>query len=440
MQIPATLLLVLKLPAHTTEITIGGSHYGGTMAGKLETDINLEEVADKLAAATDASTDGDKASAGTTDAVEARSVKKKARKRVAKKKTAKKKTKKTRKKKAKTKKKERAKAVPKKRARAKKAKPVDAPVEVEPSPEPPVEETPAAPEAAISSELGEASEEKAADNLNENQVECSVSEPVESLPATPVDSSSKEPVECALEDTVECLAEDSAELTPDEPVELSPEEALELLTGLGDATGSTGTGAAPAIVEAEDTPVAADIVQVHEDPHCEQASSDEPGILASILGASCRVLTFEGEGVDEEMCVARAAVERLQLMAIQCGLEVSIGPICRTPAEFLAEWDNTPPSMPVTIIANLSCAGAFLPAVVEERPRVASAYWIVFETLRGVVSTATSAFLSELRSRHRLRAFGFGPRNVMEAARGGAEAVRGHVEWGFGQGPVSVAG
>ena len=126
-------------------------------------------------------------------------------------------------------------------------------------------------------------------------------------------------------------------------------------------------------------------------------------------------------------------------MVAQCGLGVSIGPICRTPGDFIAEWDNTPPSMPVAIIANLSCAGAFFPAVVDERPRVASAYWIVFETLRSEVSTATSAFLSELRSRHRLRAIGFGPRNMMTAARGGAEAVRGHVEWGFGRGPVPVA-
>ena len=170
-----------------------------------------------------------------------------------------------------------------------------------------------------------------------------------------------------------------------------------------------------------------------------QASCGDPELLASILGASCRILTFESEGAEEEMCVARSAVERLQRMVIQCGLSVSICPVCRTPEEFIAEWDNTPASMPVAIIANLSRAGAFLPAVVEERPRVASAYWIVFETLRSEVSTATSAFLSELRSRRRLRAIGFGPRNMIAAARGGAEAVRGHVEWGFGKGPVPVA-
>ena len=186
--------------------------------------------------------------------------------------------------------------------------------------------------------------------------------------------------------------------------------------------------------------IAEEIAPNLESSRCKQTSGETSGIIESILGASCRVLTFEGESVADEMRVALASVEQLQLLMTQFGLKVSVGPICRTPDEFLAEWDNTPPSMPVTIIANLSCAEAFLPAVVDERPRVASAYWIVFETLRSVISTATSAFLSELRSRHRLRAIGFGPRNVLTAARGGAEAVRGHVEWGFGQGPVSVAG
>ena len=68
---------------------------------------------------------------------------------------------------------------------------------------------------------------------------------------------------------------------------------------------------------------------------------------------------------------------------------------------------------------------------------VAEAFWVVYETLRSDVSTVKNVFLAGLRAKNRARAIGFGPRNVVEAARRGAEAVRGHIEWGFGRRAVA---
>jgi hypothetical protein len=365
------------------------------MAGTRKADIDLERIAGTLA-------DSGAASDGTANAEEPRSAKKKraAKKTVKKKATKKAKKKATKKTAKKAGRKKQAKAAPKKRARARKAKPDDAPVA--PAPEEPVELSPAE---ALALLMQMSSDGRGAGSE-----------------AAPADDA-------------------APEAAPDDTADTAPEGASEADDASGDASGNASDDA-PVDEDASsitDVPIA-EIVCDTSEPEPEPVEAEDPGLLASILGASCRVLTFEGEGVHEEMRVARAAVEHLQRMVMQCGLGVSIGPICLTPGEFLTEWDNTPASMPVAIVANLSCAGAFLPAVVDERPRVASAYWIVFETLRSQLSTATSEFLSELRSRHRLRAIGFGPRNMATAARDGAEAVRGHVEWGFGRGPVSVAG
>jgi len=405
------------------------------MGGTRENDINLEKVADKLATAKDASLCQDEASAGMTDAQGSPGAKKEkpARKRATNKKAAKKKAKKTRKKtakkkktrktaKKKTKKRERAKAVPKKRAPAKEPTPEEAPREAEPTQVQAIDKA-AAPEVAVAADLGETPEDVAEKRQSEGLGENPPQEPTASSPR----------------ESVECESEEPAASPSGEPVELSPEEALRLLGCIGDA-GEGSSAWDPSPDAAEGAAESEKAVAEAESPDGVPASSDGLGILSSIIDASCRVLTFESESVEDGMCVARAAVEQLRLLVAQCGLGVSIGPICRTPEEFVAEWDNTPASMPVTIIANLSRAGAFLPGVIDERPRVASAYWIVFETLRGEVSTARSEFLSELRSRHRLRAVGFGPRNIVDAARAGAEALRGHVEWGFGRGPVSIAG
>jgi len=483
-------------------------------------DINLEQVADKLAAAEDSSRRQDEAPAGMADAQASPCAKKekKARKRAPKKKTAKKKAakkKKTAKKKAKktrkrtpkktvkkkARKKGRAKAVPAKRPSAKEPIPEEASPEADPGPVKAVDKV-AAPKVAVAADLDMAPEDaaekrpsestehrspegaaatspdEAAAGQPEEPVETKPEEPaapspleteqcpraqagavsaegpvaretaeeVACLPREPVDGRPAEPAATYPLVTEQCPPAEEATVSPAEPVELSPEEALKLLGCLGDTQEGASAGDSPSdAAEAAAGPgmMAADAagtpaVENAEDP--DPGSGDGTGMLSSIIDASCRVLTFESESVEDGMCVARAAVEQLRLLAAQCGLGVSIGPICRTPEEFTAEWDNTPASMPVTIIANLSRASALLPGVVNERPRIASAYWIVFETLRGEVSTARSAFLSELRSRHRLRAIGFGPRNIAEAARGGAEALRGHVEWGFGRGPVSIAG
>jgi len=430
--------LGLKPDARTAEITIGGTHCGGGMGEVRENDINLEKVADKLAAAEDASLCQDEAAAGMTDAQGSPDAKKEktAGKRATKKKAARKKAKKTRKKTAKKKtkkkkttktkkkarKRDRAKAVPKKRTPAEEPMPEEAPPEAEPDLVQAIDEA-SAPEVAVAAGLGEAPEDAAEKRPCEGREESPPREPSASSPR----------------ESVECVPEGPAASPSGEPVELSPQEALRLLGCLGDASegASAGNPSSDAAEAAAGSETAAGEA---ESPGRVPASGDGRGVLSSIIDASCRVLTFESEGVEDGMCVARAAVEQLRLLVDKCGLGVSIGPICRTPEEFVAEWDNTPVSMPMTIIANLSCAGAFLPGVVDERPRVASAYWIVFETLRGEVSTARSEFLSELRSRHRLRAIGFGPRNVLDAARAGAEALRGHVEWGFGRGPVSIAG
>ncbi|MHC4253126.1 MAG: hypothetical protein ACYS9X_28740 [Planctomycetota bacterium] len=306
------------------------------MAGKRNSKINLEEVAEKLTASDAAAAGGEEAAAGTKGAKQARSAKKKKGKRAGKKKAAKKTAKKTAKKARK--KKKRVQAVPRKRARAKKAKAADAPVErVEH-----VEETSSVPEEPV-----ELSPEEALALLTQ-------------MGSAAVDTKTK---------PCEADEESAADLAPDVTPDAAPDATAD-----DEPAGTDDADATNAL----ETPAVADVVGDSAEPRTERTPTEDPGILASILGASCRVLTFEGESVDDGMCVARAAVEHLQHMVVQCGLEVSVGPICRTPGDFIAEWDNTPASMPVAIIANLSCAGAFLPAVVDERPRVASAYWIVF--------------------------------------------------------------
>lgn len=242
-------------------------------------------------------------------------------------------------------------------------------------------------------------------------------------------------------------------------VELSPGEALDLFARLTapeppeDSPGGAGSseetpedtapadaGGGAASIECAESAESAPKASAVEETRPLRSSRIRTRVLSSILKASCRVLTYESADVEAGMRVAGSTLARLYGFVREYGLDISLGPICQTREEFVAEWDNTPAEMPVVILANLSFAQGFLPAVVEERPRVASAYWVAFETLRGDVSTATNDFLAELRSRNRLRAIGFGPRNILDAVRRGSEAVRGHVEWGFGRGPLAEAG
>jgi len=215
----------------------------------------------------------------------------------------------------------------------------------------------------------------------------------------------------AEEDPEESLSEgvpDSGSLD-EGPVELSPEEAIELLTRLSSS-------------EPE---------QAEERPAGESALGR--GTVEPVHVPACRVLTFESPEVDSGMRVAGSTLARLYGMARDEGLDIELGPICQTLEEFVAAWDETPPGTPVAILANLNSAGEFLSGVTAERPGVTSAFWIVFETLRSRFSSARSDFLAELREGNRLRAIGYGPRNIVEAARRGGEAMRGHVEWGFGR-------
>jgi hypothetical protein len=114
-------------------------------------------------------------------------------------------------------------------------------------------------------------------------------------------------------------------------------------------------------------------------------------------------------------------------------IAVDLGPICQTLDEFVAEVDRTPLGVEMVILSNLSSAESFLSAVVAKRPEVEDAFWIVYETLRSNLSAVKSVFIARLRACNRARAIGYGPRNVVEAARRGSEAVRGYVEWGFGR-------
>lgn len=193
----------------------------------------------------------------------------------------------------------------------------------------------------------------------------------------------------------------------EEVVELSPEEALDLLASLS-------------VSRAGQAPV-------------DRFPGGEPPAV--------RVLTFESAEVDPDMRVAGPTLARLCEMVGDREFSVALGPMCQTLGAFIAEWDNTPPEVPVAILANLNGAGEFLSGVARERPGVASAFWIVFETLRSRFSSSTTEFLAELRRSNRLRAIGHGPRNIVEAARRGANAMRGHVEWGFGRtGPAADFG
>lgn len=147
----------------------------------------------------------------------------------------------------------------------------------------------------------------------------------------------------------------------------------------------------------------------------------------------CYVIAFEGPTVEPHMRVAGTTLARLYTMVSSGELDVELGPLCQTLDEFVTAWDLACDDVPTVVIANLKGSGDFISKISELRPGVAGAYWVVYETLRCEVSSATNALLSELRSRNRAKAIGYGPLNLLEAARRGAEAVRGHVEWGFGR-------
>jgi hypothetical protein len=139
------------------------------------------------------------------------------------------------------------------------------------------------------------------------------------------------------------------------------------------------------------------------------------------------------------MRVAGSTLARLYGLVRESEIDVDLGPICQTLDQFVEAVDATPMGVEIVILANLSCAASFLSSVVSERPEVADAFWIVYETLRSDVTAVKNIFIARLRACNRARAIGYGPRNVIEAARRGANAVRGYVEWGFGRQHKAVA-
>ncbi len=193
--------------------------------------------------------------------------------------------------------------------------------------------------------------------------------------------------------------------------ELSPEEALAMLADISGGSRSVEPASGEAATGRR---------------HRRQRP---PG---SVVMPSCRVLAFESGGVAPEMRVAATAVARLYDLATTEGLDLELGRICQTLDELVGAWDDTPLGQSVVLLVNLMGAGNFLDEVVDELPETEEAYWIVFETLRGEVTSASSEFLARQRDRRRAKAIGFGPRNVVAAARSGAEAVRWRVEWGYG--------
>jgi len=240
--------------------------------------------------------------------------------------------------------------------------------------------------------------------------------------------------------------EPAREASGDDPVELSAEEALALLAAAKAEKTEKNENAPQARPVAESSGDACDASSSGGVPAPVGPSGDAPRAGASgrvrarlPLGAPCRVIAFESPSVEPAMRVAGTTVARLYSMIRDGELDLELGPICQSPEEFVAAWDRTSEDVHAIVLANLNGAGGFLETVSALRPGVAGAYWVVYETLRSEVSSATSGFLAELRSRNRARAIGYGPRNVVEAARRGAEAVRGHVEWGFGRSHLAAA-
>ena len=152
----------------------------------------------------------------------------------------------------------------------------------------------------------------------------------------------------------------------------------------------------------------------------------------SVVMPSCKVIAFESAAVASEMRVAGSTVARLYGMVREEELDLELGRICQTVDELVDEWDGTALGQTVILIVNLIGAERFLEEFLSEVPEVTEAFWIAYETLRGEVTSATNAFLAGQRAKRRAKAIGFGPRNVVAAARTGAEAVRWRVEWGFG--------
>jgi hypothetical protein len=165
----------------------------------------------------------------------------------------------------------------------------------------------------------------------------------------------------------------------------------------------------------------------------DQASRSTRPTLPPELLPCCRLIAFEAPSVEPRLRVATSTVARLYEMVRKGELDVDIGRICENADEFAAEWDKTPEGVPIVVIANLKGSAQFLSAITSSRPEVVEAYWIVYETLRCDVASSKTEFLVERRGENRARVVGYGPRNVIEAARRGSEAVRGHVEWGFGK-------
>jgi hypothetical protein len=217
----------------------------------------------------------------------------------------------------------------------------------------------------------------------------------------------------------------------DPVVELSAEEALAFLASLsaktpeGEAVASVGPAQEALPVSFRQMPT---LIPVRKSSRRMVPRRPFKGALDS----DNKVLTFESADVDAGMRVAGSTLARLYGLARDEGFDADLGPICQTLDAFIKEWDTIPIGVNTIILANLSCASSFLDWIVAERPQVSEAFWIVYETLRSDVSSVKNVFLAELRTQNRARAIGFGPRNVIEAARRGAEAVRGHVEWGFG--------
>jgi hypothetical protein len=157
-----------------------------------------------------------------------------------------------------------------------------------------------------------------------------------------------------------------------------------------------------------------------------------PRPRGSVVMPSCKVIAFESAAVESEMRVAGSTVARLYGMVSEERLDLELGRICQTVDELVDEWDGTALGQTVILIVNLIGSERFLEEFVSEVPEATEALWIVYETLRGEVTSATNDFLAAQRAKRRAKAIGFGPRNVVTAARTGAEAVRWRVEWGFG--------